>query len=184
MSAGFTHLDGDGSARMVDVTGKQVTPRRAVAWCRVATAGAGPLRRPDLSEAEIAGVQAAKRVGALVPLCHPLPLDEVRTEIVEGDQAVEITATVTTTARTGVEMEALTACAVAALCLINGCGPLTASIEVLTLLEKSGGRSGTWRLPAAPGPVPREPMPQGSERGGGERSPGGGAVPGPAGSGP
>jgi len=171
---------------MVDVTGKQVTPRRAVAWCRVATAGADPLWGPDLSEAEFAGVQAAKRVGALVPLCHPLPLDEVRMEIVEGDQTVEITATVTTTARTGVEMEALTACAVAALCLVNGCGPQGPSIEVLTLLEKSGGRSGSWRRPTPAGPVPREPIPQGPVRGGGGAgaAPGGGAGPGPTGSGP
>ncbi len=170
---------------MVDVTGKQVTPRRAVAWCRVATAGAGPIGPPHLSEAEIAGVQAAKRVGALVPLCHPLPLDEVRMEIVEGDRVVEIMATVTTTARTGVEMEALTACAVAALCLVNGCGPLAPSIEVLTLLEKSGGRSGTWRRLAPPGPVPREPMPQGPRRGGdcAGGAPDGGGLPGPAGSG-
>jgi cyclic pyranopterin monophosphate synthase len=146
--SGFAHLDGDGNARMVDVTAKQETRRRAVAWCRVAR-GPGPVARSVLAEAEVAGRQAAKRVGTLVPLCHPLPLDGVWLQLVADDDAVEVAAVVTTTARTGVEMEALTACAVAALSVIGACGPSDAVIEVLTLLEKTGGRSGAWRRPLA-----------------------------------
>lgn len=145
MPPGFTHLDGDGNARMVDVTAKRPTERRAVAACRVVTGAPGPVEAAALGEARVAGLQAAKRVGTLVPLCHPLPLDHVSVDLVEHEGVVEITAVAATTARTGVEMEALTACAVAALSVVGACGALAPVVDGLTLLEKTGGRSGTWR---------------------------------------
>ena len=141
----FTHIDGEGNARMVDITAKQETRRRAVAWCRVATGKSGAVAPSMLTEAEVAARQAAKRVGTLVPLCHPLPLDGVWLRLASDDEAVEVAAVVTTTARTGVEMEALTACAVAALNVVGACGPSDAVVQELTLLEKSGGNSGSWR---------------------------------------
>lgn len=159
MQTGFTHLDGDGNARMVDVTAKQETRRRAVAWCRVAIGARGSVTPWVLAEAETAGRQAAKRVCSLVPLCHPLPLDDVSLQLATDEGSVEIAAIVTATARTGVEMEALTACAVAALSVIGACGPPDAVMEVLTLLEKTGGRSGTWRrAPADPTALQRSAL--------------------------
>ena len=148
MPSGFSHLDGDGNARMVDVTAKQPTRRRAVAACRVVTGSAAPVGPAVLGEARVAGLQAAKRTGTLVPLCHPLPLDDVSVELLERGGVVEIAATASTTARTGVEMEVLTACAMAALSVVGACGVLRPVVEGLTLLEKTGGRSGTWRREA------------------------------------
>jgi len=98
-----------------------------------------------LTEAEVAARHAAKLVGTLVPLCHPLPVDGVWLRLAADHEAVEVAAVVTTTARTGVEMEALTACAVAALSVIGACGPSDAVVQELALLEKSGGQSGSWR---------------------------------------
>ncbi len=150
MSDGFTHLDDRGNARMVDVTAKARTARRAVARCRVVLgrrpSGGGP--DPDvLSEARLAGATAAKRTAELIPLCHPILLDGVTvTTVVDGD-AVEIMAVAETVGQTGVEMEALTACALAALSVASAHRHDTDKpvIEGLALWEKSGGRSRDWR---------------------------------------
>jgi len=97
-----------------------------------------------LEGVRMAGLQAAKRTSSLIPLCHPLPLGEVTVDLgIEAD-ALEISVTAETWARTGVEMEALTACALAGLALIDLCDPTGAMIESVALLEKSGGRSGAW----------------------------------------
>ena len=157
MSRPLTHLGPDG-ARMVDVGDKPATARRAVAAARVtmspqtralALSGQGP-KGPVLETARLAGIQAAKRTADLIPLCHPLPLDVVDVVIVpEGDSALAITATARATWRTGVEMEALTAAAVAALTLIDmlKAAEKTLVITDLRLLEKSGGKSGDWKRP-------------------------------------
>ncbi|HVW19040.1 MAG TPA: cyclic pyranopterin monophosphate synthase MoaC [Solirubrobacteraceae bacterium] len=151
----LTHVDREGAARMVDVGDKPVAARRAVARAivRMAPATAAAVRAGDapkgdvLGTARIAGIQAAKRTGELIPLCHPLALDHVDvTASVAGD-GVEIEATASVTARTGVEMEAMTAAAVAALTVYDMVKGIdrTASVERVELLEKTGGRSGHWR---------------------------------------
>ncbi len=152
----LTHLDADGTARMVDVGAKPVTSRRAVARATVlmtqetaARVAAGDAPKGDvLGVARIAGIQAAKRTGELIPLCHPIGLDHVEVEgtIDAAAGTVTITATAAVTARTGVEMEAMTAASVAALTvydMVKGLDKGVAITEVV-LLEKSGGRSGTW----------------------------------------
>lgn len=151
---GLTHLDGRGQARMVDVTGKEPTRREARARCRLALAPdtADRLRSGDLgggdalSMAKVAGMFAAKRTSSLVPLCHTILLDDVRVELTVGPAQVDIEATVTAWDRTGVEIEALGACLVAALTLYDVCRheDRTATIEDAVVLEKSGGRSGSW----------------------------------------
>ena len=158
----LTHLDEQGSARMVDVGGKPATERRAVARAVVrmapATAhavAAGDAPKGDvLGTARIAGIQAAKRTGELIPLCHPIGLDHVDVQGSVDARAgtVTLTATASVTARTGVEMEAMTAAAVAALTVYDMVKGLERGvrIEAVELLEKSGGRSGTWRRGAAP----------------------------------
>jgi cyclic pyranopterin phosphate synthase len=153
----LTHLDAEGRARMVDVSEKPATDRRAVARAVVSVSpdtaravAAGDAPKGDvLGTARIAGIQAAKRTSELIPLCHPLALSFVG---VEGDVGVEageivITAEARTTGPTGVEMEALTAAAVAALTVYDMVKGFErgAKIAEVTLLEKSGGRSGTWR---------------------------------------
>jgi cyclic pyranopterin monophosphate synthase len=153
----LTHLDEHGAARMVDVGDKPVTARRAVARAIVRMApetaravAAGDAPKGDvLGTARIAAIQAAKRTGELIPLCHPIGLDHVD---VEGDVDAEagivtLTATAGVTARTGVEMEAMTAAAVAALTVYDMVKGLERGvvIERVELLEKTGGRSGTWR---------------------------------------
>jgi cyclic pyranopterin phosphate synthase len=153
----LTHLDERGRARMVDVGDKPATARRAVARAEVrmtpATAAkvvAGDAPKGDvLGTARLAGVMAAKRTGELIPLCHPLALDQVDVEA-EVDAAaglVTLTATARVTARTGVEMEAMTAAAVAALTVYDMVKALEKGVEIasVVLLEKSGGRSGEWR---------------------------------------
>ncbi|MCD6727961.1 MAG: cyclic pyranopterin monophosphate synthase MoaC [Solirubrobacteraceae bacterium] len=152
----LTHLDEHGAARMVDVGAKEVTPRRAVARAVVrmapataAAVAAGDAPKGDvLGVARIAGIQAAKRTGELIPLCHPLALDHVDVDSVIDQRAgtVTLTATASVTARTGVEMEAMTAAAVAALTVYDMVKGLdrAVSIEHVALLEKSGGRSGHW----------------------------------------
>jgi cyclic pyranopterin phosphate synthase len=151
----LTHLDESGSARMVDVSGKPVTERRAAARAFVrmsdqtaAAVGAGNAPKGDvLGVARIAGIQAAKRTGDLIPLCHPLGLDhvDVRAEVVDGGVAIEAEAAVT--GRTGVEMEAMVAASVAALTIYDMVKGLErgVSIESVELVAKSGGRSGDWR---------------------------------------
>jgi cyclic pyranopterin phosphate synthase len=150
----LTHLDEQGTARMVDVGAKEVTARRAVARAVVrmsaetaAAVAAGDAPKGDvLGTARIAGIQAAKRTGELIPLCHPLGLDHVDvTARVDGD-AVIVEASASVTARTGVEMEAMTAAAVAALTVYDMVKGLErgVTIETVQLMEKSGGRSGDW----------------------------------------
>ena len=140
---------------MVDVGDKAVTRRRAVARARVAmqattaeALAAGTVAKGDvLSVARVAGIQAAKRTSELIPLCHPLMLSSVQVDLVPGPSWLDIEATAETVDRTGVEMEALTACAVAALTIYDMCKASDRSMQVesLGLLEKSGGRSGDWR---------------------------------------
>lgn len=152
----LTHLDEQGRARMVDVGAKDVSARRAVARARVlmspetaAAVAAGDAPKGDvLGTARIAGIQAAKRTAELIPLCHPLPLDQVAVELSVDAAAgmVEVVAEARVTARTGVEMEALTAAAVAALTVYDMVKGLQRGVQItdVALLEKSGGRS-DWR---------------------------------------
>jgi cyclic pyranopterin phosphate synthase len=155
--AQLTHLDGSGRARMVDVGDKPATERRAVARARVRIAPdtaravlAGDAPKGDvIGVARIAGIQAAKRTGDLIPLCHPLALSfvGVEGEVDAGAGEVTLTAEAHTTGPTGVEMEAMTAAAVAALTVYDMIKGIDRSAEIVevTLLEKSGGRSGLWR---------------------------------------
>jgi cyclic pyranopterin phosphate synthase len=151
--ADLTHLDDQGRARMVDVAAKPVTDRRARARARVrmtagaaAAVAAGDVAKGDvLATARIAGIQAAKRTSELIPLCHPLPLTFVGVDatVHDEDGLVELVGEARAQARTGVEMEALTAAAVAALTvydMVKGIDPGVA-IEEIVLLEKTGGRS-------------------------------------------
>ena len=156
----LTHVDRRGRPRMVDVSEKPPTARRATAeaWVYVEQEtlslvidGAGP-KGDVLTVAELAGVMGAKRTSDLIPLCHPLPLTDVGVEITPDRSGgrLRIKATAATTAQTGVEMEAMTAAAVAALTIydmVKG-ADRTAEIRDLRLLEKSGGKSGEWRRPA------------------------------------
>ena len=150
----LTHLDSEGSARMVDVGEKPVTARRAVARAIVrmsaetaAAVAAGDAPKGDvLGTARLAGIQGAKRTSELIPLCHPLGLDHVDLALrIEGD-AVVIDATAAVTARTGVEMEAMTAACVAALTIYDMVKGMDrgVSIESVQLMHKSGGKSGDW----------------------------------------
>ncbi len=149
----LTHLDEEGSARMVDVGEKPVTARRAVARAvvRMSPATAAAIESAPKGDvaaaARLAGIAAAKRTSELIPLCHTLPLDSAEVGVEIGEDAVTITATARATARTGVEMEALTAAAVAALTVYDMVKGIErgVSIESVELLEKSGGRSGEWR---------------------------------------
>ena len=153
--SGFSHLDESGAARMVDVSGKDVTAREAVAAGRVLVSaevvellrGPGVPKGDALSVARIAGIMGAKQTPQLIPLCHPLALSGVTVDLVVADDAVEIEARVRTTDRTGVEMEALTAVAVAGLAVIDMVKAVDkrASITDVRLLAKSGGKSGDWR---------------------------------------
>ena len=153
----LTHLDEHGSARMVDVGAKDVTERRAVARAivRMSPDTAAAVARGDapkgdvLGTARIAGILAAKRTGELIPLCHPLGLDHVDLDAVVDAAAgtVTLTAEARVTARTGVEMEAMTAASVAALTVYDMVKALERGVEIasVALVEKSGGRTGTWR---------------------------------------
>jgi cyclic pyranopterin monophosphate synthase len=155
----LTHLDEEGTARMVDVSAKEPTVRRAVARAVVrmsaataARVAAGDAPKGDvLGVARIAGIQAAKRTGELIPLCHPLGLDHVDVDAHLDAEAgtVTLTATAAVTARTGVEMEAMTAAAVAALTVYDMVKGLERGvvIEAVELIRKSGGRSGDWTRP-------------------------------------
>jgi cyclic pyranopterin phosphate synthase len=154
MSERFTHLDDAGAARMVDVTGKDVTSRSATARGRVEVSeqvvtllrGEGVPKGDAIATARIAGIMAAKRTPDLVPLCHPLAIGGVEVELEVHDDAVEITATVRTADRTGVEMEALTSVTVAALTVIDMVKAVDkgARITDVEVVAKSGGRSGDW----------------------------------------
>lgn len=147
----LTHLDEQGRARMVDVTAKPVTYRRAIARCVVRADEAAIDKLPGaeadaVAAAKVAGVQAAKLTYQLIPLCHPLLLDDIGVDIDRVDGGLAVRATATVQDRTGVEMEALTACGAAGLSLVMALLPLDpmAAVDELTLWHKSGGRSGTW----------------------------------------
>lgn len=151
----FTHLNEQGRARMVDVTEKAVTDRSATAEATVRCASetiaairSGGLRKGDvLAVAQVAGIQAAKHCWELIPLCHPLSLSGVDIDFALTERAVHITAAVRCTGRTGVEMEALTAAAAAALTVYDMCKALQKDMEIteLRLLEKTGGKSGDYK---------------------------------------
>ena len=153
---GFTHLDAEGRARMVDISEKQETDRVAIAGARVVMRPetlerirSGDVAKGDvLAVARLAGIMAAKRTAELIPLCHPLALTSVKVnlECVPERSAVEITATCKLRGRTGVEMEALTAASVAALTVYDMCKAVDRGMVVtdLRLLRKSGGKSGNW----------------------------------------
>jgi cyclic pyranopterin phosphate synthase len=159
----LTHIDPEGHARMVDVGGKEDTERIAIACGRVlmrpetlAMVRASHVKKGDvLTVAQIAGIQAAKRTDELIPLCHPLLITHIQIDLSPGgDQEkawIDIEATVRTMGKTGVEMEALTAAAVAALTVYDMCKAVDRDMRVtdLHLVHKSGGRSGTWDLQQA-----------------------------------
>jgi cyclic pyranopterin phosphate synthase len=153
----LTHLDETGRARMVDVSAKPVTRRTAEASCHVLLAPStvarlGALPKGDaVAVARLAGIQAAKRTADLVPLAHPLPLDEVAVELVPGPEGVTIRSRVVLAGRTGPELEALAACAGAALALYDMVKAVErgAVITDLRLDAKSGGRTGEWRRPGS-----------------------------------
>ena len=151
----FTHLDPLGRARMVDVTPKEPTHRRAIARCKVymrpettvAIANREITKGDVLSVARVAGIQAAKRTADMIPLCHPLLVGSVSVNFDIGDDHVAVEAHVETVDRTGVEMEALHACATAALTIYDMCKSADRGMVIgdLALWEKTGGRSGTYR---------------------------------------
>ncbi len=154
----LTHVDESGAARMVDVSAKDVTARTATASGRVLVSpdvvallrGEGVPKGDALAVARIAGIMAAKRTPDLVPLCHPLAISGVTVDLAVADDAVEIVATVRTTDRTGVEMEALTAVAVAGLTLhdmVKAVDP-AAVLDAVRVESKEGGKTGTWTRPA------------------------------------
>ena len=156
--AQFSHLAPLGRARMVDVTPKEPTHRRAVARCKVfmqpATTAAvanREVKKGDvLAVARVAGIQAAKRTSDMIPLCHPLLIGAVTINFEIGDTWVAVECHVDTIDRTGVEMEALHACSVAALTIYDMCKSADREMVIgeLTLWEKSGGRQGTYRRTA------------------------------------
>ncbi len=153
----LTHLDEGGAARMVDVGAKAETERAAVAEARVRMSpeAARAVERGDapkgdvIGTARIAGIQAAKRTAELIPLAHPLPLTfvDVRAEIDATEGVVVLTGEARTVGRTGVELEAMTACSVAALTVYDMVKSIEREVEIerVTLLSKRGGRSGAWR---------------------------------------
>jgi len=153
----LTHVDETGAARMVDVTAKDVTARVAVASGRVLVSaevvallrGGGVPKGDAIAVARVAGIMAAKRTPDLVPLCHPLAISGVTVDLEVLDDAVAITATVRTTDRTGVEMEALTAVSVAALTVVDMVKAVdkAAVITDVRVESKTGGKSGSWQRP-------------------------------------
>ena len=156
--AQFSHLDPLGRARMVDVTPKEPTHRRAVARCKVfmqpdttAAIANREVKKGDvIAVARVAGIQAAKRTSDMIPLCHPLLIGAVTINFEIGDTWVAVECHVDTIDRTGVEMEALHACSVAALTIYDMCKSADREMVIgeLTLWEKSGGRQGTYRRAA------------------------------------
>jgi cyclic pyranopterin phosphate synthase len=155
----LAHLDPLGGARVTDVTPREPTHRRALARCRVSmlpetttlVANNAITKGDVLAAARIAGIQAAKRTADLIPMCHPVLVGTVAVNFSIGDDYVEVEAQVETVDRTGVEMEALMACTTAALTVYDMCksSDRTMTVDHVALWEKSGGRSGPWRRPAA-----------------------------------
>ena len=156
--AELTHLDAQGNARMVDVGGKAETQRLAIASGRIRMSPAafaairdGDVPKGDvLATARIAGIMAAKKTAELIPLCHPLALDSVTVDFAFEEGAVRATASASLTGRTGVEMEAMTATSIALLTIYDMAKALDKGmvIEQVRLIEKRGGKSGTWRAEA------------------------------------
>lgn len=156
----LSHLDEAGRAVMVDVSDKDVTKRRAVARGRVRTTRrvialmrAGGLPKGEaVHTARLAGIMGAKRTAELIPMCHPLPLSGIDVDIELGEAEVRLVAAAKTTGRTGVEMEALTAVSIAALTVVDMIKAVdpAAVIGDITVVEKSGGKSGHWHSPADP----------------------------------
>ena len=152
MGERLTHVDDQGAARMVDISGKDVTVRTARASGRVLVSaevvallrGSGVPKGDVLGVARVAGIQGAKHTPDLVPLCHPLALHAVSVDVSVADDAVEIAATVRTADRTGVEMEALTAVSLTVVDMVKGVDR-SAVITDVRIEEKTGGRSGAWR---------------------------------------
>lgn len=155
--SGLTHLDEAGKARMVDVGGKAETQRVAIASGRIAmTAQAlsaireGTVPKGDvLAAARIAGIMAAKRTAELIPLCHPLGLESITLDLAVENGGVRATATAALTGKTGVEMEAMTAVSVALLTIYDMAKALDKGMVIgdVRLIEKRGGKSGTWKAP-------------------------------------
>ncbi|MEK0081559.1 cyclic pyranopterin monophosphate synthase MoaC [Benzoatithermus flavus] len=153
--SGLTHIDSAGNAVMVDVSAKDVTERTATAEGRIVMAPATLARIKErgfkkgdvLGVAQLAGIMGAKRTADLIPLCHPLPLASVKVELEPLEEAVLIRATCKVTGRTGVEMEALTAVAVAALTVYDMCKAVDKAMRItdVRLVHKAGGRSGEYR---------------------------------------
>ena len=157
-AGGLTHVDSSGAARMVDVSGKDITVRSAQAAGSVRTTAevVGLLRRDALPKgdalavARVAGIMGAKRTPDLIPLCHPIALHAVDVVVEVGESSVDITATVRTADRTGVEMEALTAVATAGLAVIDMIKAVdpAATIDDIRVLRKEGGKTGLWERAA------------------------------------
>jgi cyclic pyranopterin phosphate synthase len=153
----LTHVDRTGAARMVDVSAKEISARRAIAAGRVVTTaevinllrGDGVPKGDALAVARLAGIMGAKRTSDLIPLCHPIGLHGVVVDLTLTDTTVEITAATRTADRTGVEMEALTAVATAGLAMIDMIKAVdpAASIEAVRVLRKEGGKTGDWVRP-------------------------------------
>ena len=152
--ADLTHVDKSGKARMVDITGKNITVRTAVASGKVRTGvevinkiKSNQMAKGDvLSVARVAGIMAAKKTSELIPLCHPIPIENLTIDFDIGDDSIEIIAGAKTSAKTGLEMEALTAVSAAALTIYDMCKAVTKSIviEEVRLEGKSGGKSGDY----------------------------------------
>jgi len=150
----LTHIDETGAARMVDVSAKPETQRCAVATGRITMSreaanaiGAGEVPKGDvLAVARIAGIMAAKRTGELIPLCHPLPITSAAIDLMVEEDGVVATATITTTGRTGVEMEAMTAVSIALLTIYDMAKAIDKGMTIggVRLLSKTGGKSGDW----------------------------------------
>src|ERR1700676_1914844 len=167
---GLTHLDPLGRARMVDVTPKEATHRRAIARCKVfmkpdttSKVASNAITKGDvLGAARIAGIQASKRTSDMIPLCHPLLVGAVNINFTIGDDYVEVESQVEAIDRTGVEMEAMMACAVAGLTIYDMCKSSDRSMVIgeLALWEKGGGKSGHWKRPAGAldGPLVNTPV--------------------------
>ena len=152
--SGLTHLDDEGSARMVDVGAKAVTARQAIASGRItmsadaaAAIRAGSVQKGDvLAVARVAGIMAAKKTSDLIPLCHPLPLSKVEIDLALDGTGVTATATAATAGQTGVEMEALTAVSVTLLTIYDMAKALDKRMTIgdIRLIAKTGGKSGDW----------------------------------------
>jgi cyclic pyranopterin phosphate synthase len=156
--ADLTHLDAQGHARMVNIGGKSETSRVAIASGRIRMSEAalaairdGEVPKGDvLAAARIAGIMAAKKTAELIPLCHPLALDSVTIDFAIEADGVLATATASLTGKTGVEMEAMTAASIALLTIYDMAKAIDKGmvIEAVRLIEKRGGKSGTWKAPA------------------------------------